>query len=232
LSKILLLSNSSNHGEQYMQWCKNIIAYFINQDTSNVLFVPYAAVSFDYVEYTDKVNRALSEFGIIVKNLDSEHDKHKAIREASAILVGGGNTFHLLKNLQENELISAIREKVLSGTPYVGWSAGSNIACPNICTTNDMPIVQPVSFNALKLFPFQINPHYTEEILPHHGGESRKQRLLEFLSANPKAKVICLPESSYLLRDDRKWKYIGYSDGKILQSKSEIPLHSGDTIKE
>ena len=224
MSKLLLLSNSTNYQEKYMQWCKSIIAYFINGHSENILFVPYAAVGFSYQEYTDKVNDALRPVGVQVNNLDNFEDKREVISNASAIFVGGGNTFHLLKSLQDLNLVNAIQEAVTAGIPYAGWSAGSNIAGPTSCTTNDMPIVQPSSFNALHLIPFQLNPHYTEAVLDNHGGETRKQRLEEYLVANQYSKVICLPEATYLEIEGDRITYKGSSHGKLLSKNEEQAL--------
>ncbi|MEK9601703.1 MAG: Type 1 glutamine amidotransferase-like domain-containing protein, partial [Bacteroidota bacterium] len=111
-----------------------------------------------------------------------------------------------------------IQKLVSNGLTYVGWSAGSNIASPTICTTNDMPIVEPESFDSLGLVSFQINPHFTEELIPNHGGESRLQRLSEYLAANPKQKVLALPESSYLIQKNRQLNYFGQTNGKLITS--------------
>lgn len=215
---LLLLSNSTNYGEPYMKWCSSIISNFVN-DNSSVVFIPYATVGFSYNDYTDKVNQALSSYNIKVHNLDDFDDKIQALQDATAIFVGGGNTFHLLKSLQKLNLINTIQKLVYNGLTYVGWSAGSNIASPTICTTNDMPIVEPESFDSLGLVPFQINPHFTEESIPNHGGESRLQRLSEYLAANPKQKVFALPESSYLIQKNRQWNYFGKTNGKLITSK-------------
>jgi len=214
---LLLLSNSTNYGEPYMKWCSSIISNFVN-DNSSVVFIPYAAVGFSYNDYTDKVNQALSSYNINVHNLDDFDDKIQALQDATAIFVGGGNTFHLLKSLQKLNLINTIQKLVSNGLTYVGWSAGSNIASPTICTTNDMPIVEPESFDSLGLVPFQINPHFTEELIPNHGGESRLQRLSEYLAANPKQKVFALPESSYLIQKNRQLTYFGQTNGKLITS--------------
>jgi len=205
-----------------MQWCSSTIISFV-KDPSSVIFIPYAGVGFSYDDYTKKVNHALSSFDIQVTNLDNFDDKKNALKDSSAIFVGGGNTFHLLKMLQQLDLVETIQQVVANGVPYVGWSAGSNIASPTICTTNDMPIVEPKSFDSLSLIPFQINPHYTEKSIPDHGGESRIQRLTEFLAVNPDQKVIALPESSYLVSNGIQLIYNGKSDGKVISS-SEINI--------
>jgi dipeptidase E len=205
-----------------MQWCSITITSFV-KDPSSIMFIPYAGVGLSYDDYTKKVNHALSSFDIQVTNLDNFDDKKNALKDSSAIFVGGGNTFHLLKMLQQFDLVETIQQVVENGVPYVGWSAGSNIASPTICTTNDMPIVEPKSFDSLSLIPFQINPHFTEKSIPDHGGESRIQRLTEFLAANPDQKVIALPESSYLVSNGIQLIYNGRSDGKIISS-SEIKI--------
>ena len=125
-------------------------------------------------------------------------DAIRAVREPELILVGGGNTFHLLKHCRERGLLPAMRDAVRSGTAYLGWSAGSNLACPTIRTTNDMPIVDPGGFDALGLVPFQLNPHYTNALPAGIRGETRNQRIAEFLRANPAAAVLGLPEGNWV----------------------------------
>jgi|TARA_B110000902_G_scaffold110428_1_gene130359 dipeptidase E len=224
MKNLLLLSNSTNYGEQYMQWCKSIIASFVSGQTKSIVFVPYAAVDFSYEEYTDKVNTALLEYAIEVINLDAVENKNEAIANASAIFVGGGNTFHLLKTLQDLDLVVDIQKAVDTGTYYAGWSAGSNIATPSICTTNDMPIVQPSSFNALGLVDFQINPHYTERVIENHGGESRKKRLQEYLAANSTQRVVCIPEGTYIRGSGQCMEFKGVEKGKILTHTREVEI--------
>jgi dipeptidase E len=194
--KLLLISNSTNAGEAYLEYCKQYIADFLQENNvRKILFVPFAAVTFSYDAYQQKVQEKLAPLGIEVDSIHRHADAKKAVAEAEAIVVGGGNTFHLLKYVQEGGLIEAIREKVLSGTPYVGWSAGANLTCPTICTTNDMPIVEPQSFSALGLIPFQINPHYLDAHPTGHAGETREQRIEEYIAANPNRFVAGLREA-------------------------------------
>ena len=230
MAKLLLLSNSTNYGEKYMQWCESIIASFVLEHRENIVFIPYAGVTISYKEYTNKVNEALADQRILVHNLEDFDSQLLAIEKATAIFVGGGNTFHLLKTIQDKNLIGAIRKKIQSGTPYVGWSAGSNIASPTICTTNDMPIVETTNFNSLALVDFQLNPHYTEKTIDGHGGESRKQRLEEYLAANQGNKVVCLPEESYIVSDDKNTRYLGTTQGKILRHLSEENILSNYSL--
>lgn len=192
---LLLLSNSTNAGKKYLEYPKTFIADFLKKHQVNeVLFIPFAAVTFSYDEYQQKVQERFSEFNVKVTSIHTFSDPVKAVETAQAIVIGGGNTFHLLKNIQELGLTDVIQQKVKSGTPYIGWSAGSNVTCPTICTTNDMPIVQPQSFNALNFIPFQINPHYLDSHPDNHAGETREQRIMEYITANPGKYVAGLRE--------------------------------------
>jgi len=125
------------------------------------------------------------------------------------VVVGGGNTWNLLRNIHDNKLTEPIRKKVLSGTKYIGWSAGSNLACPTLKTTNDMPIVDPKGFDALNLIPFQINPHYLDKNPEGHGGETREDRILEFLEANKEMTVVGLREGCMFVVKAEKIEYKG-----------------------
>jgi dipeptidase E len=152
--------------------------------------------------------------------------KTKAIEEAEGIVVGGGNTFALLTRLQETGLFELIQEKAATGTPYIGWSAGANLACPTIMTTNDMPIVQPQGFDALNLVPFQINPHYHELRFENQGGETRKERLNEFLILNPGKSVIGLPEGMLLHYENDSLTLLGEGTAKLYQAgKAAVELN-------
>ncbi len=195
--RLLLLSNSVNEGAGYLEHALPQVAELL-RGVSRLTFVPWAAVTISNDEYTDRVRSALAPLGVTVEPLHQADDPARAIADAEAIAVGGGNTFHLLAALQQRSLLEPVRRRVAGGVPYVGWSAGSNMACPTIRTTNDMPVVEVDGFGALDLVPFQINPHYTDARLPNHHGETRPQRLLEFLAANPGTTVIGLREGSML----------------------------------
>lgn len=206
--RLLLISNSTNAGESYLDYPKQNIKNFLG-DMRKVMFVPYAAVTFSFDEYQAKVAAVLSPLGIEVDSVHRYEDPAAAIRSAEAVMVGGGNTFHLVKMMQDKGVMAAIREKVTAGTPYIGWSAGSNVTCPTLCTTNDMPIVEPMSFKTLGLIPFQINPHYIDTHPEGHAGETRQQRIEEFLAANRGVVVAGLREGCMLLVEGDKMSLIG-----------------------
>lgn len=196
--RLLLLSNSTNYGAGFLEHARITIRSFLGTNVREVLFVPFAAVRFSYDDFTAKVRDRFAESGYAVRGVHDTADPVKAVGNAEAIAVGGGNTFHLLQRLYDTGLLEPLRERALHGAPYIGWSAGSNIASPTIRTTNDMPIVEPPDFTALGLVPFQINPHYTDGVLPSHGGETRADRLLEFVEVNSNMPVIALREGSIL----------------------------------
>ncbi|GJM60119.1 dipeptidase PepE [Persicobacter diffluens] len=227
--QLLLISNSTMPGEAYLGYCKENIAQFLG-DVKEVLFIPYAGVTVSYEDYTANVAAALNPFGIEVTGIHTFSNPINAVESAKAIIVGGGNTFELLSKLYDKRIVEIIRKKVMNGTPYIGWSAGSNMACPTIKTTNDMPITMPISFKALNLIHFQINPHYTEERIPNHGGESRAQRLQEFLTKNTDIEVLGLPEGTMVEVRDGKATYLGEYSGKVFfnAEKAEEVNHQDD----
>jgi dipeptidase E len=214
---LLLLSNSTNFGEEYLSYPKQTIKEFLDGIGNNIIFIPYAGVTFSWDDYTRKVNDALAEIQVDVLGIHTTNDPVKSISEADAIMVGGGNSFQLLNLLYKNGLVEVIKDKISSGTPYIGWSAGSNMACPTLKTTNDMPVVEPPSFNALDLISFQINPHYTEAVIPNHGGESRELRILEFIEANKEMVVVGLPEGMIIQLRNGEYELIGGKEVKIFK---------------
>ena len=232
MKNLLLLSNSTLPGSPYLQWALSDLSEFLSGDRRQMVFIPYAGVTVSYDEYTQRVNDALEGIDKSVRGIHTFENPRKALESADGILVGGGNTFELLRQLYENELMDEIRKCVSRGVPYVGWSAGSNVAGASIGTTNDMPISFPESFDALGLVPYQINPHYTEATLPNHGGESRLQRLMEFLEKNQGSEVYCLPEGTYLRVENGKTQYSGLGlEGKILRYRKDPQIiQSGSYI--
>jgi dipeptidase E len=217
--RLLLISNSTNAGEAYLDYPKYQIRDFLGTKAVDCLFIPYAGVTISFDDYEARVQERFAEVGHRVSSIHHASDPVAAVKQAEAIVVGGGNTFQLIKKIQENGLIEAVREKVLAGTPYVGWSAGSNVCCPTIRTTNDMPILEPESFAAFNLVPFQINPHYTDLNPPGHAGETREDRILEYLAANPGDTVLGLREGCMFLVEDKQMKLIGERPVRLFRYK-------------
>lgn len=229
--RLLLISNSTNAGEEYLDYPKQEISKFLGSKPVKALFIPYAAVTFPYEQYEDKVANRFREVGHDIVSIHTFSDPVKAVEDAEAIVVGGGNTWQLLKMTQDKGLINAIRKKVTMGTPYIGWSAGSNMACPTLRTTNDMPIIEPSSFKALNLISFQINPHYLDANPDGHAGETREQRIEEFLEINPEMYVVGLREGTMLLLEKSKLELIGPRNMRIFK-KGDKPyeVSAGDDL--
>lgn len=219
--RLLLISNSTNPGENYLDYPKTHIKNFLGEKSKNAIFIPYAAVTFSYEEYEEKVNNRFSEIGHHVTSIHRFINPIEAIENAEAIVVGGGNTWELVKTLQEKGLMKAIRKRVKKGVPYIGWSAGSNIACPTLKTTNDMPITEPLKFKTLKLVPFQINPHYLDDHPANHGGETREVRINEFIEVNKNVYVVGLREGTMLLLEDNDLTLIGNRKARIFKYAQE-----------
>jgi dipeptidase E len=183
--ELLLLSNSRTQNGWLVDHVPAILE--LAGPARRAYFVPYAVLGTPWEEIT------AAFFGVL-KELVREDDLAKADR----VVVSGGNTFQLLAEVRRRGLLEKIRNNVRTGMPYVGWSAGANLACPTIKTTNDMPIVDPGGLDALGLVPFQINPHYSNAHPPGHQGETRDQRLAEYALANPQVPVVGLPEGDWL----------------------------------
>jgi dipeptidase E len=180
--QLLLISNSTLYGSGYLDHAETEIRDFLG-DVKRVLFVPFAVHDRD--EYAATAQQRFARMGYELSSIHSAPDQRQAVQDTAAIFIGGGNTFRLLKALYDADLLDPIRRRVAEGMPYIGSSAGSNVAAPTIKTTNDMPIVQPPSFDALGLVWFQINPHYLDaDKNSTHMGETREQRLLQFLEEN------------------------------------------------
>jgi dipeptidase E len=208
--RLLLLSNGSELvGQNPTEFAHDALRDFLGPNVRRVLFVPFAAVVNSEDGYLARVRKNFGPLGYEAESLHTASDARAAVEAADAIAVGGGNTFHLLRGLYRSGVVELIRERVLSGVPYVGWSAGSNVACPTIRTTNDMPIVEPPSFDALGLVPFQINPHYTDAHIEGHMGETRDERLTEFAHANPGVRVIGIREGTMLRVEGKEIRLVG-----------------------
>ncbi len=221
--RLLLISNSTNAGEEYLGYPRHEIKNFLGDNPVKALFIPYAAVTFSFSDYEKKVRQRFIEAGHDIVSIHNYPDPVKAVEEADAIVVGGGNTWQLLKLTIENNLIEPVVKKVVGGTPYIGWSAGSNMACPTIMTTNDMPVTEPSSFRAFGLIPFQINPHYLDANPDGHAGETRQQRIEEFIEVNPGIYVAGLREGTMLRLEGDSLRLIGPKQLRLFR-KGEEPL--------
>ena len=221
MKNALLISASSYQDTGYLRHCKNWVKDFLGESgKEEILFIPYAGVRRTNDEYEQKVIDRLKNKNI--KSIHHYEDKISAIKNASSIAVGGGNTFMLLYTLYKLNLIEPIKEAVANGAKYFGWSAGANIAGKTMMTTNDMPIIMPKSFDSLNIFPYQINPHFISGKLVGHNGESREERLEEFLIANPKETIYALPEGTALLITDNEAEVIGHSEILKFEYQKEI----------
>ena len=222
---LLLISNSTNAGEAYLGWPRaHMKAFFEETHVDEVTFVPYAGVSMGYDVYAKRVADVLAEMNVRLVSVHTFDKPADAIAKAQCVLVGGGNTFHLVYEMHRHGLMQAIRERVQNGLPYMGWSAGSNVACPGLFTTNDMPIIQPASFETLNLVPFQINPHYLDAHPDGHAGETREMRIEEFLAANKEVRVAGLREGCMLRLEGNRLALIGSRPLRL--------FHFGDTPRE
>ena len=193
--RILLISNSTLYGSGYLDHAEAEIRSFLG-DLKRVLFVPFAL--YDRDKYAETAQRRFAQMGYELSSIHNAANPKDAIEETHAVFIGGGNTFRLLKALYDFDLLGPIRERVQNGMPYIGSSAGSNVAAPTIRTTNDMPIVQPPSFDALGLVSFQINPHYIDpDPNSKHMGETREERIVQFLEEND-TPVVGLREGAML----------------------------------
>jgi dipeptidase E len=219
-SRLLLLSTSTTYGRGYLEHAEPEIRSFLG-NVPRVLFVPFALRDQD--AYAAKARQGFSRFGLEIDALHEAPDRAAAVRAAEAIFVGGGNTFRLLKALYDFDLLATIRSRVEEGMPYMGASAGSNIAAPTIRTTNDMPIVEPPSFAALGLVPFQINPHYLDaDPSSTHMGETREERLLQYLEENDTL-VIGLREPSMLRVENGTCTLLGTAGARLFR-RGDAPV--------
>ncbi|XP_060517530.1 alpha-aspartyl dipeptidase [Cylas formicarius] len=219
--QLLLLSSSKVHGFEFLEYAaKDINDLLQKNNAKSVLFVPYALR--DHEGYLKKVAKPFNHWGYQVEGIHTQDPKH-AVKKAEAIFIGGGNTFRLLKALYDLEIIELIRKRILQdGIPYIGASAGTNVATRSIHTTNDMPIVYPPSFEALKLIPFNINPHYLDpEPESKHKGETREERILQYLEEEDSAMVLGLREGATLFVDGDTAILRGIHRARLFQRNKE-----------
>ena len=212
--RALLVSNSTVHGRAYLEHVADELQGFL-AGVRRVLFVPYALADRD--GYAARARERFERLGVGLDSIHRAADAVRAVRAAEAVFVGGGNTFRLLKTLQDEGLIGPLREGALAGTPYVGSSAGSNVAAPTIRTTNDMPIVEPRTLDSLGLVPFQINPHYLDpDPSSTHMGETREERLLQYLEENERP-VVGLREGAWLRAEGGSIRLLGTTGARIFR---------------
>ena len=218
MRRLLLISTSTVFGTRYLEHAFAELRDLYGS-ARRVLFVPHALRDRDM--YAAKAREAFAEIGFALDSLHEAADPIRAVLEAEAVFCGGGNTFRLLKSLDEPGTLPAIRRRALEGMPYSGASAGANLACPTIMTTNDMPIVQPASFAALGLVPFQINPHYVDPVPGStHMGETRETRIREFHEEND-APVVGLREGAMVRVDGDAFVLKGLAGARIFRRGQE-----------
>jgi dipeptidase E len=212
--RLLLISSTIVHGYGYLDYDETNVRHFLDGRT-RVAFIPFA--QFDQEAATARFRDRVTQFGCTVTQVRESAD----LDGAEVIFTSGGNTFRLLKTLYERNLIEPIRERVRGGLPYIGSSAGTNITAPTIKTTNDMPIVYPPTFEALRFVGFQINPHYLDpDPNSTHQGETRETRLLEYLQENERP-VLGLREGSTLRVEDGSVTLLGEKTARLFRRGAE-----------
>lgn len=199
MKQILMMSSSRKGNLGYLEQVDDQVHAVLRGRARRVLFVPYAGgITSSFDDYEARVKPTFERLGYALESIHRSPDPRAAVALADAVVVGGGNTFALLNRLYNAGLVGLLRERVNAGMPYVGWSAGANVVCPTIRTTNDMPIVEPPTLKALNLIPFQVNPHFISGKPDGHNGESREERLAEYLAINPDECVVAIPEGTAL----------------------------------
>lgn len=228
---ILLVSTSTTHGTGYLEHCSEQIKALL-AGKSSILFIPFARPGgISHKDYTAKAREAFAAMNISLTGIHEAKDAVKAVNEAEAVFIGGGNTFLLLRQLYAHNIVKPLQERVKNGMPYIGTSAGTNVAGRTIGTTNDMPVVFPKTFDALQLVPFNINPHYLDPLKGStHMGETRETRIAEFHHHN-RQPVVGLREGSMLQIKGEKINLVGPLTARIfLQGEKPVEFKSGDDI--
>lgn len=227
--RLLLLSNAKREGMDYLEHAKDYFRDFLASAVQEILFVPFAGVTKTHDQFVEQVRPVFQSLGIGVKGIHTTRDPREAVGSAEAIVVGGGSTWKLVRDLRQADLLPIIRRRVAAGMPYAGWSAGVNIACPTIMTTNDMPICDPGGFDALGLIPFQINPHYLHGNPPGFKGETREERITEYGILHSHVWVAGLREGTGFLVENDSIKLIGDAQCRIFRhGQAPRELNPGD----
>ena len=231
MRRLLLISNSTQFGGGYLEHCEDRVREFLGEDVRRVLFVPYALDDLD--GYAAKVREGFTRMGYELDSVHEAADPVAAVGTADAVFVGGGNTFRLLDCLYRTGLVDALRSRVDAGMPYMGASAGSNVACLSIRTTNDMPIVYPPTFDALQLVPIQLNPHYIDPAPgSQHMGETRETRLREFHEMNSEV-VVAIREGAMLNVEGDTMSLLGRAGGVVFErTKPRRDIEPGTDLSE
>jgi dipeptidase E len=222
VKRVLLISNSTLYGSGYLDHAESEIRDFLGE-AKKVLFVPYAL--YDRDAYTTTAQERFQKMAYDLTSVHTATDPRQAVRDTDVVFIGGGNTFRLLKALYDFDLLEVIRNRVADGMPYIGSSAGANVAGPTIKTTKDMPIVQPPSFDALGLVPFQISPHYLDpDPNSRHMGETQEERILQFLEEND-TPVAGLREGA-MVRSENSATILKGSSGARIFRKGMAPVEA------
>ena len=215
MPRLLLVSNSTLHGSGYLDHCAAQIQDFLGPAVKRVLFVPYALHDRD--GYAAQARARFAAMGYELASIHEAADPRAAVAAADAVFTGGGNTFRLLRELYAHDLLDPLRARVRAGMPYIGSSAGTNVACRTIGTTNDMPIVQPPSFVALAFVPFNCNPHYLDPTSGStHMGETREVRIRQFHEENEQP-VVGLREGAMLRVEGDRMTLLGTTGARIFR---------------
>jgi dipeptidase E len=230
MKRLLLISNSTLYGGSYLDHAEEQIRRSLGT-IRQVLFIPFALHDQDV--YADQAATRYAAMGYSLQSIHRVSEPKQAIESAEALFIGGGNTFRLLKHLYDSDLLDTIRRRVNQGMLYIGSSAGSNVAAPTIKTTNDMPIVEPPSFDALGLIDFQINPHYLDpDPTSKHMGETREERIRQFLEEN-ETPVVGLREGTMLRVQDDEVLLLGNSSARIFRRSFEpVEIAPGSNLRE
>jgi dipeptidase E len=228
--RLLLVSNSTVYGRGYLDHVEDEIKDFLGT-ASTVIFVPFAL--HDRRAYAMKARARFDKMGLQLESVHDVSNMQRAIEQAEAIFVGGGNTFRLLKSLYDHNLLAPIRARVAAGIPYFGSSAGAIVACPTLKTTKDMPVVQPRSFEALGLIPFQVSPHYLDpDPSSTHMGETQQERIMQFLEENTEV-VVGLREGSFLRVQDGVVTLKGLNAVRVFRRDQEpVEVKPGPMLTE